>query len=54
MLKGEDAKLKRWKFAFFTIVGIFLGKKEKTNTCYQRIQKIRNTNFIHSSFTPFL
>jgi len=30
----------------FTIIDVF-EDKNKTNACYQRIQKIRNRNFIH-------
>jgi len=49
LLTAKDAKLERLKFAVLsTIVYIYvLGKKNKTNVCYQRIQKIRNRNFIH-------
>jgi len=53
LLTAEDAKLERLKFAIsFMIADMFWVKK--ATACYQRIQKIRNRNLIHPSFTPFL
>jgi len=55
LLIAEDAKFESLKFAIlFTIADMFWAKKNKTNACYQRIQKIRNRNLIHSSFTPLI
>jgi len=51
---AADVKLERLKFAIlFTIVDM-CSVKTKINARYQKIQKIRNKSFIHSSFTHLL
>ena len=50
LLTAKDPKLERLKLAIlFTTADLFWVKKNKTNVCYQRIQKSRNRNFIHPS-----
>ena len=45
LLTAENAKLELQKFAIlFTIADVFWVKKNMTNACYEKIQKISNIN----------
>jgi len=54
LLTAIGMKLERLKFAILFTIADMCWVKNKINASYQRMQNMRNINFIHLLFTPFL